>query len=117
MLLDISSRSQRVNANRERRRSAGRIPPCGATWLWIDEEGLPNARPIALSDSPRCQRSHNSFFSVGIAAAPAKDSRTVAVQRVEYGFNLGPTRARARFAGNGIFGCRDGTPKIVTETQ
>src|SRR5664279_337324 len=63
MLLDISSRSERQNVSRERRRGAGRIPPCGATWLWIDDDGLPNARPIALSDSPRCQRSHNSVFS------------------------------------------------------
>jgi hypothetical protein len=53
----------------------------------------------------------------GIAAAPAKDSRTVAVQRVEYGFNRGPTRVGARFAGNGIFGCGDGAPKIATETH
>jgi hypothetical protein len=32
MPLDISSRSESVNANRDRRRGAGRIPPCGATW-------------------------------------------------------------------------------------
>jgi hypothetical protein len=60
---DISSRSASVNANRERRRGAGRIPPCGANWKYIDDDGLPNARPIAFSDSPRCQRSHNSVFS------------------------------------------------------
>src|SRR3981081_174013 len=29
--LEITSRSASVNANLERRRSAGRIPPCGAT--------------------------------------------------------------------------------------
>ena len=28
-----------------------------------DDDGLPNARPIAFSDSPRCPRSHNSIFS------------------------------------------------------
>ena len=27
---------------------------------------LPNARPIAFSDSPRCQRSHNSVFSAAV---------------------------------------------------
>ncbi len=32
MPLDISSRSESVNANLERRRGAGRIPPCGASW-------------------------------------------------------------------------------------
>src|SRR3981081_1789207 len=63
MPLDISSRSESVSANRERRRGAGRIPPYGDTWKQIDDDGLPNARPIALSDSPRCQRSHNSVFS------------------------------------------------------
>src|SRR5512135_2993791 len=31
-----------------------------------DARGLPNARPIALSDSPRCQRSHNSVFSAAV---------------------------------------------------
>ena len=30
------------------------------------DDGLPNARPIALSDSPRCQRSHNSVFSAAV---------------------------------------------------
>jgi len=63
MPLDISSRSERLNANRDRRRGAGRMPPCGASWKYIDDEGLPNTRPIALNDSPRCQRSHNSVFS------------------------------------------------------
>ena len=32
----------------------------------MDDDGLPNARPIALSDSPRCQRSHNSVFSAAV---------------------------------------------------
>jgi hypothetical protein len=32
----------------------------------VDDDGLPNARPIALSDSPRRQRSHNSVFSVAV---------------------------------------------------
>src|ERR1019366_8254791 len=32
----------------------------------MEDDGLPNARPIALSDSPRCQRSHNSVFSAAV---------------------------------------------------
>jgi uncharacterized protein (DUF1330 family) len=35
MHLDISSRSESVNANLERRRGAGRIPPCGASWIQL----------------------------------------------------------------------------------
>jgi hypothetical protein len=31
-----------------------------------DDDGLPKARPIALSDSPRLQRSHNSVFSAAV---------------------------------------------------
>src|SRR5674476_398877 len=31
-----------------------------------NDDGLPNARPIALSDSPLCQRSHNSVFSAAV---------------------------------------------------
>ena len=53
----------------------------------------------------------------GVRLRRCKDSRTVAVQRVEYGFNRGQTRVRAWFAGNGIFGCGDGAPKIATETH
>jgi hypothetical protein len=41
---------------------AASILAYGDTWKYIDDEGLPNARPIALSDSPRCHRSHNSVF-------------------------------------------------------
>src|SRR5207253_6450393 len=32
----------------------------------FDDDGLPKARPIAFSDSPRFQRSHNSVFSVAV---------------------------------------------------
>src|SRR5450830_120237 len=32
----------------------------------MEDDGLPNARPIALSDSPDCQRSHNSVFSAAV---------------------------------------------------
>jgi hypothetical protein len=39
---------------------------------FVDKEGdgddhrLPKARPIAFSDSPRCQRSHNSVLSAAV---------------------------------------------------
>src|SRR3974390_1467516 len=32
----------------------------------MDHDGLPNARPIAFSDSPRCQRSQSSVFSAAV---------------------------------------------------
>src|SRR6516164_1068923 len=32
----------------------------------MDDDGLPNARPIAFSDSPRCQRSQSSVFSAAV---------------------------------------------------
>ena len=40
--------------------------PCGATWKSIDDDGLPNARPIALSDYPRCRRCHSSVISAAV---------------------------------------------------
>src|SRR3974390_2877348 len=43
----------------------------------MDDDGLPNARPIALSDSPRCQRSQSSVFSA--AVKPRKYPRPIAV--------------------------------------
>ena len=36
----------------------------------FDDEGLPNTRPIALNDSPRCQRSHDSVFSAVLNPRP-----------------------------------------------
>src|SRR6476646_11073028 len=86
MPLDISSRSESVSANRERRRGAGRIPPYGDTWKYIDDDGFPNARPIALSDSPRSQRSHNSTFSAVVN--PRRNSRSIAT------LHLFPLRVR-----------------------
>src|ERR1700674_4143486 len=32
----------------------------------MDDDCLPKARPIAFSDSPRFQRSHNSVFSAAV---------------------------------------------------
>src|SRR3974390_2972791 len=43
----------------------------------MDDDGLPNARPIALSDSARCQRSQSSVFSA--AVKPRKYPRPIAV--------------------------------------
>src|SRR5215470_3807382 len=42
----------------------------------MDDEGLPKARPIAFSDSPRFQRSHNSVFSA--AVNPRRNLRSIA---------------------------------------
>jgi len=38
------------------------MPPQGASWANIEEDGRSNLRPIDLRDSPRCQRSHISDF-------------------------------------------------------
>ena len=64
--LDISSRSERVSASPERWRPRGRIPPMRAKFLVIAEWLVSKARAIALSDSPCCQRSHISDFSVAV---------------------------------------------------
>jgi hypothetical protein len=58
--LDISSRSDNVNAIADRFRSGGRIPPLGDNRPNIDDDSLSNKRPIELIDSPRCQRSQIS---------------------------------------------------------
>ena len=60
--LDISSRSQSVRANLARCRGGGRMPPVGDSCANIEDEGRSNTRPMALSDSPRCQRVHISVF-------------------------------------------------------
>ena len=59
---EISSRSARVSANRERLRGAGRIPPVAARIGCIDEWFRSNNWAICWSDSPFCQRSHISAF-------------------------------------------------------
>jgi hypothetical protein len=58
--LDISSRSDNVNAIADRFRSGGRIPPLGDNRPNIEDDSLSNTRPIELIDSPRCQRSQIS---------------------------------------------------------
>ena len=64
--LEISSRSQSVSANLARCRGGGRMPPLGANKPYMDDEGLSNTRPMAFSDSPRCQRSHTSVFCAAV---------------------------------------------------
>jgi len=61
--LEISSRSESVSTNLARWRGGGRMPPVGDSWANIEDEGRSNALPMALSDSPRCQRVHISVFS------------------------------------------------------
>jgi hypothetical protein len=39
MLLEISSLSLSVRANRDRLRSGGRMPPVGDNWPYMDEDG------------------------------------------------------------------------------
>jgi hypothetical protein len=45
-----------------------------------DDDGLPNARPIAFSDSPRRQRSHNSSFAT--ASKPRTYLRSIGVHSI-----------------------------------
>jgi hypothetical protein len=59
---EISSRSVNVNADLERCRSAGRIPPDSATIRWIDEWYRSNNPAIWWRVSPFCQRSHMRAF-------------------------------------------------------
>jgi hypothetical protein len=58
--LDISSRSIRLSAHRDRFRSTGRIPPDGESTEKIEEDSRLKLRPIELIDSPRCHRSQIS---------------------------------------------------------
>ena len=60
---EISSRSDKLSARLERRRGTGRMPPCGRRCAKIDDEVLPNTRPISFRPSPRCQRSQISALS------------------------------------------------------
>ncbi len=50
------------------------------SWKYIDDDGLPNARPIAFSDSPRCQRSHGSVNP----APTANRLITIAVSKMRF---------------------------------
>jgi hypothetical protein len=65
-LREISSRSVKVSASRDRRRAGGLIPPLGERWLKTHELGLPITRPIALSPSPLRQRSHSSALCAAV---------------------------------------------------
>src|SRR5580658_959593 len=61
---EMSSRSATVSAHRERRRSAGAIPPRGNNTARIQLCGLSKARPISCSDCPAFQRLQTSRFSI-----------------------------------------------------
>ena len=63
---DISSRSVRLSTRLDRLRGARRMPPCGLRCAKIDDEVLPNTRPISFSPSTRCQRSQISALSVAV---------------------------------------------------
>jgi hypothetical protein len=51
---DISSRSERLNADLPRLRSGGRIPPVGEITEKTEDDWRSKTRPIDLIDSPRC---------------------------------------------------------------
>src|SRR6266849_1259004 len=53
---EMSSRSARVRARRERQRAAGGIPPRGNNKQRMEVCGLPKARPISCNDCPDFQR-------------------------------------------------------------
>jgi hypothetical protein len=63
---EISSRSASVSASLERRRGDGRIPPLGLMCAKIEDEVLPNTRPIDFSPSPLRHRSHISALSAAV---------------------------------------------------
>ena len=63
---DISSRSAKVSAHRERRRDAGRIPPVSARIRCTDEWFRSNNWAICWRDSPFRQRSHISAFWISV---------------------------------------------------
>src|SRR5271163_490881 len=59
-----SSRSATVSAKRERRRSAGEIPPRGNNTARMQLCGLSKARPISCNDCPAFQRLQTLRFSI-----------------------------------------------------
>src|SRR5665213_567048 len=59
---EISSRSARLSARRERQRAAGAIPPVEEITPCTDPACLPKARPISLKDCPFFHLLHNSAF-------------------------------------------------------
>src|SRR5690242_18888655 len=84
---EISSRSARVRARRDRRRAAGLIPPRGNNTERMQLCSLPKARPISCSDCPAFQRFQTSSFSLaespnrlpGLISTPPPDSRFISV--------------------------------------
>jgi hypothetical protein len=61
---EMSSRSARVRASRERRRALGGIPPRGNNKQRMELCGLSKARPISCSVCPAFHRRQISFFSI-----------------------------------------------------
>src|SRR5580693_6724245 len=61
---EMSSRSVRVRASRERRRALGGIPPRGNNKQRRELCGLSKARPISCSVCPAFHRRQISFFSI-----------------------------------------------------
>src|SRR5579864_8908328 len=61
---EMSSRSARVSARRDRRRAMGAIPPRGNNKERMQLCSLPKARPISCSDCPAFHRLQTSHFSV-----------------------------------------------------
>ncbi len=59
---EISSRSERLNAKRERRRVEGLNPPVDFRTLWIEPRSFPNARAISFIDCPLFHRSQSSCY-------------------------------------------------------
>jgi hypothetical protein len=64
--LDISSRSAKVSTRRARRLGTGLMPSCERRCAKMDEEVLPNNRPISFRPSPRCHRSQISELSAAV---------------------------------------------------
>jgi hypothetical protein len=62
---EISSRSARVRARRERRRTTGAIPPRGNNKQRMEVCGLSKARPISCNDCPDFHRFQISVLCVG----------------------------------------------------
>jgi len=59
---EISSRSDRLRAKRERRRGEGSMPPLDERTKWIEPRCFASARAMSFSDCPRLHRSQSSFF-------------------------------------------------------
>src|ERR1700723_1772124 len=82
----MSSRSATVSAQRERRRSAGGIPPPGNNTARMQLCGLSKARPISCSDCPAFQRLQTSRF--WIAESPNLIPRLMPTPPLQSRFTL-----------------------------